>query len=112
METTKPIICLTLENITGENSPGRGETAGAWQVLYPTDVEELDVNNFPRLVLLNSHPVETARARMNELREALVACADYGRVNPYGTARVTTETLQAEGRERRGNDRRARREGG
>ncbi|MGW6508437.1 hypothetical protein ACWGCP_12950 [Streptomyces niveus] len=75
-------------------------------------MEELDVNNFPRLVLLNSYPVETVRARMNELREALVACADYGRVNPYGTARVTTETLQAEGRGRRGNDRRARREGG
>lgn len=94
VETTEPATCLRLEHITGENSPGRGESAAAWQVLYPAEVPEVDVNNFPRMVLLTSYPVGTARTRMNELRGAVAACGSYGRVNPYGSAQVTAESLK------------------
>lgn len=48
---------------------------------------------WPRQTVLTSYPVDTARARMAELRRAVGACGRFHVPNAYGTGSITTQTL-------------------
>ncbi|MFG2430766.1 hypothetical protein [Streptomyces sp. NPDC048590] len=87
-EAGEPTACLVLRRTPSENAPERGESAAAWSTMYLGDGAL-----WPRQTVLTSYPVDTARARMAELRRAVKACGRFHVRNAYGTGSVTTETL-------------------
>ncbi|MCX5416076.1 hypothetical protein [Streptomyces sp. NBC_00059] len=87
-ETGEPAACLVLRRTPSQNAPERGESASAWSTMYLGDGAL-----WPRQTVLTSYPVDTARARMAELRRAVAACGRFHVRNAYGTGSVTTEIL-------------------
>lgn len=88
VEVGEPAACLVLRRTPSQNAPERGESASAWSIMYLGGGAL-----WPRQTVLTSYPVDTARARMAELRRAVEACGRFHVRNAYGTGSITTETL-------------------
>ncbi|WLQ68738.1 MULTISPECIES: hypothetical protein [Streptomyces] len=84
-ETVSPEVCRHVREATRGDGE---EAAAASSIMYRSGTSMA-----PRSTSLMSYQEEAARARMNQLREAVGACSRFSFSNAIGNASVTTEAL-------------------